>query len=51
MNMRAMKIQSDDGFFAGEITLAVSDKNHLNKIIKKINQVKGIMTVQRSDDL
>lgn len=50
VNMRAMKIHSDDGFFTGQITLAVSDRNHLNIIIKKINQVKGIMTVQRSDD-
>jgi len=50
VNMRAMKIQSDDGFFSGMISLAVSDRNHLNTILKKISQVKGIMTVQRSDD-
>lgn len=50
VNMRAMKIESEDGFFAGQITLAVSDRNHLNTIIKKIKQVKGILTVQRSDD-
>jgi len=50
VNMRGMKIQSEDGFFAGEITLAVNDRNHLNIILKKIKQVKGILTVQRSDD-
>lgn len=50
VNMRAMKVQSDDGFFAGQITLAVNDRNHLNIILKKIKQVKGVLTVQRSDD-
>lgn len=50
VNMRAMKVQSDDGFFQGQITLVVSDRNHLNAIIKKIQQVKGILSVQRSDD-
>lgn len=50
VNMRAMKVQSDDGCFAGQITLAVNDRNHLNIILKKIKQVKGVLTVQRSDD-
>lgn len=50
VDMRAMNVQSDDGFFIGQITLVVSDRNHLNIILKKIKQVKGIINVQRSDD-
>ncbi|MBT4401595.1 MAG: bifunctional (p)ppGpp synthetase/guanosine-3',5'-bis(diphosphate) 3'-pyrophosphohydrolase [Bacteroidetes bacterium] len=51
VNMRAMNVSSDDGFFIGLITLAVQDKYHLEVIFAKLKRVKGVMNVIRSDEL
>ncbi|MCD6346864.1 MAG: bifunctional (p)ppGpp synthetase/guanosine-3',5'-bis(diphosphate) 3'-pyrophosphohydrolase [Bacteroidales bacterium] len=50
VNMRAMNISSRDGFFTGQITLVVQDKKHLEVIFGKLKRVKGVLTVQRSDE-
>ena len=51
VNMRAMNITTSDGFFSGKITLVVADKNHLETVMVKVRQVKGVLNVQRSDEL
>jgi guanosine-3',5'-bis(diphosphate) 3'-pyrophosphohydrolase len=50
VNMRAMNITTNDGFFSGRITLVVADKNHLENVMNKVRQVKGVLNVQRSDE-
>ena len=49
VNMRAMNVETKDGFFYGKITLIVNDKHHLGVVITKVKQVKGVLNVQRSD--
>lgn len=49
VNMRAMSVHTDDGFFNGKITLVVHDKVHLETILSKVRQVRGVLNVQRSD--
>jgi GTP pyrophosphokinase len=51
VNMRGMNVNSDDGFFTGLITLVVQDKIHLDKIIRRLMKVKGVLSVKRSDDI
>ncbi len=50
VNMRAMNISSNDGIFIGQITLVVQDKQHLATIIDKVERVKGVISVLRSDE-
>ncbi len=47
VNMRSIAIDSNDGLFEGTLTVFVSDTIHLNTLIKKINKVKGVMSVKR----
>jgi len=49
VNMRSISIESNDGIFEGSIMLFVHDTHHLNKLIKKLREVHGILTVSRVD--
>ncbi len=49
VNMRSISIDSQDGLFDGTIMLFVHDTKHLNTLIKKLSQLKGIMSVTRID--
>ena len=49
VNIRSISIDSNDGVFDGTIMLFVHDTDHLTKMIKKLQQVKGILTVARID--
>jgi GTP diphosphokinase / guanosine-3',5'-bis(diphosphate) 3'-diphosphatase len=49
VNIRSLSIDSNDGIFDGTIMLFVHDTNHLTKMIQKLQQVKGILTVARID--
>lgn len=46
--LRSISIDSDHGIFHGVITIAVSDKNVLSSIVKKIKTVKGVKEVSRT---
>lgn len=50
VNMRSISIDSRDGLFEGVIMLFVHDTKHLNTLIKKLSQLKGIMSVSRIDN-
>ena len=48
VSLRGISIDSNDGLFAGVITVGVSDTAVLNQLIKKIQTVKGVKNVQRN---
>ncbi|HLP04838.1 MAG TPA: RelA/SpoT family protein [Paludibacter sp.] len=48
ITLRSISIDSNAGLFQGNLTIMVSDTNELEGIIKKIVQVKGVKSVQRS---
>jgi len=49
VNMRSISIESNDGIFEGTIMLFVHDTEHLTKLIKKMKEIHGILTVNRID--
>lgn len=49
VNMRSISVESNDGIFEGNIMLFVHDTNHLTKLIQKLKDVQGILTVSRID--
>ncbi len=49
VNMRSITVDSSDGIFEGSIMIYVNDKQHLEDLIKKITQIKGITSVVRFD--
>lgn len=48
VSLRSISIDSNDGLFAGVITVGVNDRPALNMLIKKIKTVKGVKNVQRN---
>ncbi|MEO6522374.1 MAG: bifunctional (p)ppGpp synthetase/guanosine-3',5'-bis(diphosphate) 3'-pyrophosphohydrolase [Mucilaginibacter sp.] len=49
VNIRSITVDSDNGIFEGSIMVYVNDTNHLENLIKKLNDVKGITAVTRFD--
>jgi guanosine-3',5'-bis(diphosphate) 3'-pyrophosphohydrolase len=49
INMRSMKIFSNDGTFDGTIYLYAKDTSTINQIIRKLIQVKGVHHAERVD--
>ena len=49
VNMRSLAMETNDGIFEGNIMLYVSDKSHLDVLIRKLNQVSGVEKVTRHD--
>ena len=49
VNMRSISIDSNDGIFEGTIMLFVHDTHHLDKLIQKLKEINGILTVSRID--
>jgi guanosine-3',5'-bis(diphosphate) 3'-pyrophosphohydrolase len=47
VNMKSIGFESNDGIFEGRITLYVYDTDHLNDLMKKLKQVKGVHTIER----
>ena len=47
VNITSINIKSNNGVFEGEISLLVNNKNHLEKIISKLESLDGIETVIR----
>ncbi len=50
VNMRSIKIETNDGIFEGNIMLFVNDTEHLDRLMKKLNRVPGIVNVTRFDN-
>ena len=49
MTLRNISIESHDGIFSGFLVIGVNDTVALNNVIKKIQAVKGVKNVQRSN--
>jgi GTP pyrophosphokinase len=49
VNMRSISIDTTDGLFEGTIMLFVHNTEHLKKLMHKLKQVKGILSVARID--
>jgi GTP pyrophosphokinase len=49
VNMRSISIDSNEGLFEGTIMLFVRDTEHLKKLMTKLGQVNGILSVSRMD--
>lgn len=49
VNMRSITVDTEDGIFSGTIMIYVNDTQHLDNLIKKIKEVKGITDVSRFD--
>jgi len=47
VNMKAISFESNDGVFDGRVTVLVYNTNHLNSLIKKLQDVEGVLTVER----
>ena len=48
VSLRGISIDSNDGLFAGVLTVGVADTAALNQLIRKIKTVKGVKDVQRN---
>jgi len=49
VNMRSITVDSNEGIFEGSIMVYVNDTQHLDTLIKKLRQVKGVTSVTRFD--
>jgi guanosine-3',5'-bis(diphosphate) 3'-pyrophosphohydrolase len=49
VNMRSLQFKSHDGIFEGNITLYIANTSHLDELVENINQVKGVISVQRAE--
>ena len=49
VNMRSITVDSNDGFFEGQIMVFVNDTDHLNKLLQRLRKVNGVLQVERFD--
>lgn len=49
VNMQSISVDTKDGIFEGKIRLYVQDTKHLDKLIKKLEKVRGVVKVTRYD--
>jgi GTP diphosphokinase / guanosine-3',5'-bis(diphosphate) 3'-diphosphatase len=49
VNMRSIGFESNDGIFEGKVMAYVQDTDHLNQLIKKLREVEGVRSVERTD--
>lgn len=49
VNMRSLSINTEGGIFEGAIRLYVEDTSHLDVLVKKLEKVRGVVKVSRSN--
>ena len=49
VNMRSITVDSSEGIFDGSIMVYVNDTEHLNHLIARLKEVKGVTSVTRFD--
>lgn len=47
IDIRSMSITGDHGVFNGDLVVSVEDKGHLNNLIRKLKDVRGVDKVER----
>lgn len=50
VNMRSITIDTETGIFDGRIKLYINNTVHLDQLIKKLEEVPGVMKVSREED-
>lgn len=51
ITLRGLSINSSEGVFDGQITVLVSDTEHLSQLISRLKHVQGVMRVYRQDSV
>jgi GTP pyrophosphokinase len=49
VNMRSISVVSNDGMFEGNIMVYVHDTHHLDVLMRKLKEVRGVLKVSRFD--
>lgn len=49
VKLRGINLNSKDGNFEGMLTLSIKDIDHLDKILEKLRQIKGVHSAERFD--
>ncbi len=47
--MQSISFESTDGIFEGKIMLFVQDTKHLTSLITKLQNVEGVLNIERID--
>lgn len=50
VNMKSIVVDTDTGIFEGKIVLYINDKKHLGELVKKLENVEGVVKVNRIKD-
>jgi GTP diphosphokinase / guanosine-3',5'-bis(diphosphate) 3'-diphosphatase len=50
INMRGLSVETFDGIFEGKIKVYVFDTEHLDILMKKLEEIEGVTTVSRSQN-
>ena len=50
VNMKSITVDTDTGIFEGKIVLYINDKKHLGELVKKLENVEGVVKVNRIKD-
>jgi len=51
ITLRGLSINSSEGLFDGQITVLVSDTDHLSRLISRLKHIPGVMRVYRRDSV
>jgi GTP pyrophosphokinase len=49
VNMRRLVLDSNDGFFEGSIEVSIHDVDDINKMVSRLQKIKGIKSVKRME--
>jgi len=49
VKMRSIQVESNAGAFEGKLTVVISNIDHLNNLIAKLKQIKGVTKISRYD--
>jgi len=50
VNMKSLTMDTDTGIFDGKIVLYINDKKHLAELVEKLENVEGVVKVNRNKD-
>ncbi|SMO76313.1 RelA/SpoT family protein [Solitalea koreensis] len=49
VNIRSITVDSNDGIFEGSLMVYVNDTDHLHNLIRRLKEVRGVLTATRFD--
>ena len=51
INMQSISFESSEGLFNGQVSVLVYDTTHLDTLIENLKNIKGVLTVERFDNI